>query len=459
MGVDGLKALVSGGGIAGLAAAWALTRAGASVTLVEAAPRLGGKIATEWIDGFLVERGPDAFLTAPPTALALCREVGLGDEIVAPLEPHGVQVWNADRLVLVPEGTGLGVPTRFAPFVTSALFSPREKLRAALEVVLPARSDDEGADESIGSFLRRRFGDAVVDRLAGPLISGIYGAGVDELSLAALMPRLREAERRHGSLIRAGLAARRRALGGGPSLMTLTRGLGSLVEALAAGLSADVRLDVALERIERAGAGYLARLDDGSRLAADVVILATPARATARALAEVSPPATAALATLTYRGTAAISLGYAAGQLGAPLVGHGFVVADGALPIAACTYSSAKWPGRAPAGAVLVRATVRDEALLASSAAELVELAHAAVARVLRISGRPVLARVASWAGAMPRYTVGHLDRLARIETALAVHPLIAIAGAAYRGSGIPDCVAQGEAAAARLLSQARVAA
>ena len=458
MGVGGLKALVSGGGIAGLAAAWALTRAGASVTLVEAAPRLGGKIATERIDGFLVERGPDAFLTAPPAALALCREVGLGDEVVAPLEPHGVQVWDGDRLVPVPEGTGLGIPTRFAPFVTSALFSPREKLRAALEAVLPARSGDDGADESIGSFLRRRFGDAVVDRIAGPLISGIYGAGVDELSLAALMPRLREAERRHGSLIRAGLAARR-ALGGGASLMTLTRGMGSLVEALAAGLAADVRLGVTLERIEQAGAGYVARLDDGSRLAADVVILATPAAATARALAELSPAATAALATLTHRGTAAISLGYAAGQLGAPLAGHGFVVSDGALPIDACTYSSAKWPGRAPAGAVLLRATVRDDGLLAASAAELVESAHGAVARVLRISGRPVLARVASWAGAMPRYTVGHLDRLAHIEAALVGHPMIAIAGAAYRGSGIPDCIAQGEAAAVRLLSLARVAA
>ena len=449
---------MSGGGIAGLAAAWALTRAGASVTLVEAAPRLGGKIATERIDGFVVERGPDAFLAAPPAALALCREVGLGDAIVAPLEPHGVQVWNEDRLVPVPEGTGLGIPTRFAPFATCALFSPREKLRAALEVVLPARPDRDGADESIGSFLRRRFGDAVVDRLAGPLISGIYGAGVDELSLAALMPRLREAVRRHGSLVRAGLAARRRGVGGGPSLLTLTRGMGSLVEALAAGLAADVRLGVALERIERAGAGYVARLDDGSRFQADVVILATPAAATARALAEISPAATAALATLTYRGTAAISLGYAAGQLRAPLAGHGFVVSDGALPIAACTYSSAKWPGRAPAGTVLLRVTVRDEGLLAASETELVESAHRAVAQVLRITGRPVLARVARWAGAMPRYTVGHLDRLARIEAALADHPTIALAGAAYRGSGIPDCVAQGETGAARLLSLARVA-
>ena len=459
MGVNGLKALVSGGGIAGLAAAWVLARAGASVTLVEAAPRLGGKIATERIDGFLVERGPDAFLVARPAALALCREVGLGDEVVAPLEPHAVSVWNDERLVPVPEGTGLGIPTRFAPFATSALFSPREKLRAALEVVLPARPGRDGADESIGSFLRRRFGDAVVDRLAGPLISGIYGAGVDELSLAALMPRLREAERCHGSLVRAGLAARRRAAGGGPSLMTLKGGMGSLVDALTAGLAADVRLGVGLERIERAGAGYVARLDDGSRLQADVVILATPAAATGRALAEISPAATAALATLTYRGTAAISLGYAAGQLGTPLAGHGFVVPYGALPIAACTYSSAKWPGRAPAGAVLLRATVRDEGLLAASAAELIESAHGAVARALRISGRPVLARVARWPGAMPRYTVGHLDRLARIEAALAGHPTIALAGAAYRGSGIPDCVAQGEAAAARLLGLARVAA
>lgn len=454
-----MRALVVGGGIAGLAAAHAFARAGLDVALVEAAPRLGGKIATERGDGFIIERGPDSFLTARPAALALCREVGLGAEIVAPLEPHDVFVWHGGRLVRVPEGTGLGIPTRVRPFATSGLFSPREKLRAALELVVPSRRDDT-PDESIGAFLRRRFGDAVVDRLAGPLISGVYGAGIDELSLLALMPRLREAEQRYGSLVRAGLAARRAAgPASGPLLVTLARGMGALVDAIVARLSADVRLGAGVASLERAGTRYVARLDDGDRIAADVVVVACPAPAAARALADLVPLASAALGTLTYRGTAAVSLAYAASQLPAPLAGHGFVVPEGALAIAACTWSSAKWPGRAPTGAVLVRATVRDERLLAAPDDAVVDAAHDAVARAMGIVGRPALARVARWAGAMPRYTVGHLDRIAAAECALAAHPGLALAGAAYRGSGLPDCIAQGEAAAARLVGAQRVAA
>ena len=187
-----MRALVAGGGIAGLAAAHALIRTGVAVTLVEAGSRLGGKIATEWIDGFLVERGPDAFLTARPSALALAHGLGLADEVTAPTEPHSVFLWYRDRLVPIPEGSGFGIPARLLPFAMSGLFSPREKLRAALDIVLPARA--VAGDESIGAFLRRRFGDAVVDRLAGPLISSVYGASADELSLDALMPRLREAQ-------------------------------------------------------------------------------------------------------------------------------------------------------------------------------------------------------------------------------------------------------------------------
>lgn len=455
-----MSVLVAGGGITGLAAAHALGRAAVPVTLVDAEPRLGGKIETGYVDGFLVERGPDAFLATRPPALSLAGELGLADEVTPPREPHDVFVWHRERLVPVPEGTGLGIPTRLLPFASSALFSPGEKLRAALDLVLPPRA--VGGDESIGTFLRRRFGDAVVERLAGPLISGVYGAGVDELSLDALMPRLREAERRHRSLLLAGLAARKAngSAPAGPYLVTLARGMGSLVDALAARLAgAEVRLGVGVARLERARARYLARLDDGSRIEADAVVLAMPAPAAARAVAELAPVASAALASITYRGTAAISLGYAASQLAVPLAGHGFVVPDGSLAIAACTWSSAKWPGRAPAGAVLVRATVRDDRLLAQGDDALADAAHASLVRALGIAGRPILVRVARWAGAMPRYTVGHLERVAGAEAALAAHPSILLAGAAYRGVGVTDCIAQGEAAAARILAAERAAA
>ncbi|MEK7284611.1 MAG: protoporphyrinogen oxidase, partial [Chloroflexota bacterium] len=382
---------------------------------------------------------------------ALCRELGLGDDVTPPLEPGGTFVWHDDRLVPVPDGIGLGIPTRFTPFLASRLFSPLAKLRAAIEIVIPP--DPSAGDVSIGAFLRRRFGGAVVDRLAGPLISGVYGAAIDELSLDALMPRLREAEQRYRSLVRAGLAARGRGPAG-PLLVTLRRGMGSLIDALAARLArVDMRLGVDLRWVERAGPGYATHLGDGSRVVADAVVLATPAPAAARALADLAPAAADALATITYRGTAAVSLAYDARQLAGPLSGHGFVVPDGALAIAACTWSSAKWPERAPQDTVLVRATVRSDALLAQGDDALVDAAHGALVRAMRIQGRPVLARVARWDGAMPRYTVGHLDRLARIGAALLPFPGIVLAGAAYRGAGVPDCIAQGQAAAETILA------
>lgn len=436
-----------------------LLRAGADVTLVESSATLGGKIATDRVDGFLIERGPDSFLALRPAVLALCGELGLGDEVTPPLAPGGTFVWHGDRLVALPEGLGLGIPTRFRPFLASPLCSPLEKLRAAAEIAVPV--DRSAGDVSIGAFLRRRFGDAIVDRLVDPLISGIYGAASDELSLDALMPRLRDAVLRHGSLVRAGLAVRGGARApAGPLLLTLRPGMGSLVDALVGSLArASLRLGVDLRRVERAGSGYTAWLGDGSRVHADAVVLATPAAATARALEDLVPAAADALGTIAYRGTVAVSLAYDARQLAGRLSGHGFVVPDGALPIAACTWTSAKWPERAPRGSVLLRATIRSDALLAADGDALVDVAHRAVARAMRIEGRPILAHVARWEGAMPRYMVGHLDRLERIEAALRPFPGVVLAGAAYRGTGVPDCIAQGQAAAATILAARATAA
>ncbi len=454
-----MRVLVAGGGITGLAAAHALARAGVDVTVAERSWALGGKIATERVDGLVIEHGPDSFLTVRPAALALCADLGLAEDVVAPLAPDTVYVWHADRLVPVPPGTGFGLPTRFRPFIASPLFSPLEKLRAAMEVAVAARPG--AADVSIGGFLRHRFGDAVVDRLAGPLISAIYGAAVDELSLDALMPRLRDAERRHGSLVRAGLAARAAAR---PSalapLVTLRRGMGSLVADIAARLGrAEVLLGADLVGIDRAGTRYVARFADGARIEADAIVLATPAPAAARALEDLAPAAAEALATITYRSTVAVTLAYDGRALPRPLAGHGFVVPDGALPIAACTWSSAKWPDRVLDGVALLRVTIRSDALLARSDDDLVEVARRALARTIGVRGAPSVSRVTRWPGAMPRYTVGHLERLARIAAALLPFPGLTVAGAAYRGSGVPDCIAQGQDAAERILEMERMAA
>lgn len=454
-----MRVLVAGGGITGLAAAHALVKRGVDVAIAERSQALGGKIATERVDGLLIEHGPDSFLTLRPAGLALSAELGLADEIAAPLAPDTVYVWHGSRLVPIPAGTGFGLPTRFRPFIASPLFSPLEKLRAAMEPMVAVGAGE--VDVSIGAFLRRRFGDAAVDRLAGPLISAIYGADVDELSLDALMPRLREAERRHGSLVRAGLAARRTARApAGPALVTLRRGMASLVEAIVPRLGGtEVMLGAELVRIERAASRYVARFADGSHGDADAIVLATPAPAAARALGHLAPAAADALAGITYRSTVAITLAYEREQLARPLVGHGFVVPDGALPIAACTWSSTKWPGRVADGAVLVRATVRSEDLLARSDAELVAIAGGVLARTIGTRGGPIVSRVTRWPGAMPRYTVGHLERLAHVAAAVQPFPGLILAGAAYRGSGIPDCIAQGQAAAEEITQMEKVAA
>lgn len=423
------------------------------VTLVEPSAAVGGKVATDRQDGFVIERGPDAFLAGRPAAVALCREVGLADDLVPPLPPEVGFIWRDGGLVPVPAGTGLGIPTRFRPFLATPLLSVLAKLRAAAEPLVPPL--DAPGDVSIGRFLRHRFGAAVVDRLAGPLIAGIYGAEVDELSLDALMPHLREAERRHGSLIRAGLAARRRArTGGSTPLLSLRCGMGSLVDAVVRRLGrAEMLLGRGLARVERNGTGYVARLDDGSTVAADAIVLALPAPAAARAIADLAPAASEAIGGIVHRTTAAISLAYEARHQSGPPAGHGFVAPRASLPIAACTWSSGKWPGRAPEGAMLFRATIRSADADTLADADLAELADGALRSALGLRGPRILTHVTRWRDAMPRYAVGHLDRLARAEAALAPLAGIALAGAGYRGTGVPDCIAQGQLAAERALA------
>ena len=456
-----MRILVIGGGITGLVTARELRRNGVAVTLLEAGSRLGGKIGTEVVDGFLVDRGPDSFLTQNPCAVELCRELGLGDALIAPRPPSTIYVWYGGKLVPVPEGTGFGIPRDFGPFARSSLFSPTEKLRAGLEFVVPRQRAD--GDVAVGTFLRRRFGDALVDRLASPIIGGVYGTPIDKLSLLAALPRLREAERRYGSLLRAALAARGGTPGtppGPPPILTLRDGMGALVDRLVADLGdVDVRTEVAVADIARFASGYVATLEDGARIETDGVVVATPAPAAARIRGAFAPLAARTLRAMPSGSTAAVSLGYAESQLGRPLAGHGFLVPPGALKLAACTWSSSKWAGRAPAGAVLVRATVRDPQLLAAPDDRLIDAVHADLALVLGIRGRPVMASASRHVGVMPQYTVGHLGRVAAVRAALAEHAAIVLTGAAYGGAGIADCIAQGQAAAQRLIDQVALAA
>ncbi len=459
-----MSVVVAGGGITGLAAAWELARAGIQVDLYEPSNRLGGKIRTERIDGFVVEDGPDSFIAYRPAAAALARELGLGDDIIGTTDPRIVHVRTGGRFVALPDGIGLVLPTRMAPFIRTGLFSPLEKLAMARDLVLPRGPSDE--DLSIGRFLRRRLGSALVARLGDPLIGGIYGASVDELSLDAVVPQLRAAEREHRSLLLASLAqgrARARAASGGnpapkgSPFLSFRGGMGALVDALAGRLTADpnvrIRLGVGVVGLGRAAGGLSVRLSDGSTLRADAAVLAGPARASAAALTELAPAAVPALRGIPHGSTAVVSLAYHADQLAAP-PSHGFLVArDEPLAFSACTWSSAKWAGRAPDGWALARAFLgeRSPALLGRPDDEVAAAVHADLARVAGIRGAPAFSRVARWGDAMPRYTVGHLGRVAALDAAMAAVPLVVVTGAALRGVGVPDCVEQGRTAARRL--------
>ena len=362
------------------------------------------------------------------------------------------------RFVQMPEGMGLVLPTRLRPFIATDMFSPLEKLRIGLDLFQPR--DGHGGDVSVGEFLRRRLGDALVERLAGPLLGGVYGTPIDELSLDAVVPQLREAERLHRSLLLASLTSGRAAKvrGSGSPFVSLAGGMGQLTEALVGAIArsgeVDVRMNSKVVSLERHGGGFDARLANGELLRPEAAVLASPGPATAGLLDTFAPAAAAHVRAIAHGSTAVVSLGYRLDQFTKPPVGHGFLVAAGEpLVIDGCTISSLKWAGRAPDGTVLLRVFVGSHSpgALAGSDAEIVALVERDLSQVAGVHGAPILARVARSIDQMPKYTVGHLERVAGANEALAGLPNLVIVGAAFCGVGVPDCIAQGRAAAARV--------
>ena len=454
--------VIVGGGVSGLAAAYFLRKlsaeAGVSVscTLIEAAPDLGGKIVTHRRDGFVIDGGPDSFLAQKPWAAELCRELGVADRLIGVNPAHrGVSVYHDGRLFSLPDGMLLGVPTKLWPFARSPLISWLGKLRMALDLVVPARQSD--ADESVGSFIRRRFGREAVEKLAEPLMAGIHAADPDRLSLNATFPQFAELERHHGSLIRGARAmAQARAHTAtkpGSAFLTFPTGMREMVEALEANLSSSIKLIkrrrvVFIARDDAAASDasepiYEIRTDDGGRLTADAIILATPAHVSSHLVDTLDPILSAGLARIHHVSTATVSLGFRRSDLGDGLVGTGFVVPRGEkCAITAGTWSSNKFNGRAPADHVLVRAFLggaRDESAAESDDEALIHLARAEVRNVLGVTAPPVVAEVFRWWKAIPQYDVGHLDRVAALD-ARCGHGLF-LTGNAYHGVGIPDCV------------------
>jgi oxygen-dependent protoporphyrinogen oxidase len=465
-----VRLLVVGGGITGLAAAH---RAGelarergvpVEITLIEARDRLGGSIGTEHTDGFLVESGPDSFLSEKPWALALCRRLGVESRLVRTDDRfRQVFVWYRGRLHPLPEGFQLLAPTAMRPFATSSLFSVPGKLRMALDLVLPrgtsSLSHGSGDDESLGAFVRRRLGAEALERVAQPLVAGIYTADPDDLSLAATMPRFLEVERRDRSII-LGL---RRALARAPLpgtsgarwslFVTFAGGMEEMVGTLAARLPAGATvLKQRVSGLERVADRWHVATTEGGRFDADRVILATEAHATARLVRYLDPALANLLAEIPYSSAATLSLGYRRADVPHPLDGFGFVVprTEGKALLAG-TFSSVKYPGRAPEGHVLIRGFLGgmlNAAVLNEDDHVLIGRARGELREALGITAEPVLTRLHRWPASMPQYRVGHLTRVETIERAAAALPGLLLAGAGYRGVGIADCVRSGEAAA-----------
>jgi oxygen-dependent protoporphyrinogen oxidase len=474
---------IIGGGIAGLAAANRIREVDPTcdVTLFEASNRFGGALWTERRDGFLIEHGADSFITNVPWGVDLCRRLGLADQLIG-TNPQGRQAFvvRRGRLRPIPDGFVLMAPSRIWPIVATPILSPLGKLRLACEYFIPRRGLENGVDESLASFVRRRLGREAFERLVQPLVAGIYTADPEKLSLAATLPRFQDMEREHGGLIRAALRQRAMQASDRPTngpasgaryglFVTPRDGLSSIVDAIVAHLPRAAittntpimqishendrwTLSTALPQSETAGAD----LRRPGRLEFDAVILATQASISARLLAGVDRDLAADLAGIEYTGAVVVSMAFDRRQIRHPLDGFGFVVpAIERRRILSASFSSVKFPGRAPADHVLIRTFVGgacQRELCDLPDDELERLVSEELGDLLGISGRPNWTTIARWSNSMPQYHVGHLDRIARIEARVAAIPGLALAGSAYRGVGIPHAIHSGERAVEAVL-------
>jgi protoporphyrinogen/coproporphyrinogen III oxidase len=476
--------VIVGGGISGLAAAFALRDEAVRVTVLEGSPRLGGKLAVSEIGGLAVDEGAEALLVTRPEGTALIAEAGLDDQRTVP-GPTSSAIWTLGALRPLPRRQFMGVPCDVAELARSGVLSDTGVARASQDLELPPTARD--GDVPVAEYVAARQGAEVVDRLVDPLLGGVYAGRSAELSFDATLPALAAASRRHQSLAEAARsllppraapspsAAQAPAAGtraGGPVFTTLAGGLGSLPAYLAKASGAAVRTSAMVRALARTGSGW--RLTVGSAAApeqvdADAVILAIPARPAGRLLADVAgvSAAVTALGQIGYASMAIVTLGYPRSAFPGPglaaLGWSGYLVpaVDGRA-VKAVTFSTVKWPhlaGATPAGAEpleIVRCSVGrigEEALLQRADEELAVLAAAELAEATGVRGAPAAIRVTRWGGALPQYTVGHLDRVATIRATLAAQPGLAVCGAAYAGVGIPACVATARSAVGQVLA------
>ncbi len=462
--------VVVGGGITGLTAAYRLAEAVGKdaklrVDLIESDQRLGGKIVTHRVDGFLVEGGPDTWLARKPEAAALCKELGLEEQII-PTNPEtrGAFVSRSGKLHKLPEGMSGLIPSRIAPLFFSSMLSPLGRLRAAGEWFVPRREGE--MDETVAGFVRRRLGSEAYDYLIEPLLCGIYGGDGDQLSLDAVAPDLKAMEQEHGSILRGMRLSRRGSVQEVPPYPTpfisLESGMQELVDALERPLGDRVRVllytdVVGFRRVGDeggggGGGGFTLELSNGESITTAAAILATPANVAANLVDSVNADLAANLRSIPFVSNAAVSLGFRQADVPRDLNGYGYVVPRrvGSQTLA-CSWATSKLPGRAPAGHVLTRVFLgRSGQDIADATAddELIDLARAELQSTLGVVQQPVFARVDRYSQGMPQYTLGHLERVDRIEKLASETPGVFLAGNSYRGVGISDCIRSGRKAA-----------
>ena len=463
---------VVGGGITGLTAAYCLYQAAQQqnlpleLKLLEATDCVGGLIQTTTENGFVMERGPDAFITTKPWAFQLCQDLGIADQLISP-NPNFPRsfIVRAGKLYPVPEGFYLMAPTALWPFVITPIFSWRGKLRMAMDLFLPPSVQD--ADESLEDFVVRRLGREAFERMAQPMIGGIYSANPKELSLKATMPQFLQLEQRFGSIIRALVetTSARRAGGARYSIFrTFPTGMRTLVDRLVQTLPlSSVQTKVTViglrrqqgEEEDQTLPKWEIHCDDGQSLVVDAVCMALPAVQTAKLLTSFVPEVAKLLKTIPYTSSATINLAFERSQIGHRLDGMGFVVpAIENQSITACTFSSLKFPHRAPEGKVLLRAFAGgalQQDLLERSDPDLLESVLSDLRQLLQIEGIPIFSRITRWT-ASPQYHLGHLDRISQIETEVSKIHGLELAGNAFHGVGIPDCVRSANQAAGAIL-------
>ncbi|MGA2351744.1 MAG: protoporphyrinogen oxidase [Terracidiphilus sp.] len=480
-----MRTAIIGGGIAGLAAAYELEqgrRSGLKVdyTLFESRERLGGSLSSQIVNGAVLERGPDSFLTEKPAAAELCRELGLGAELTPSNDAdRKTYIVVRNRLVPLPDGLMFLVPTKLIPTALTRLFSLPTKVRMGLELLLPPRPSGL-PDESVATLVERHYGREAVDRLADPLLSGIFGGDASQLSARTVLPRLVEMETEYGSLTRGMLAAHRKmraraklaSAGDGTNsgsrpatrgvFTALRGGMQQLVDALTARLDpALVRLSTQVCSIEKMADGWMIDAGGVAELY-DAVIMASPAWASGALLRGVDAALSEELCGIPYSSSITVNLLYDETQLGRLPDGFGFLVpaVEGRVMLA-CTFVHRKFLGRAPQGKAVLRAFLggmKNEALISASNAELVttvrrELSEILGNRILPIAAEPEHTQVSRWSRAMAQYAVGHQERKQRIAARVALLPGLKLAGNAYDGIGIPDCIRLGRQAARELIA------